>query len=61
MEISLMTAPAVRFGPSQIGNWKLYDRNLSRRVDEMLIHGRAMGDAEVQSLFESRNPYGAPP
>jgi hypothetical protein len=61
MEISLMTAPAARFGPSQIGNWNLYDRNLSGRVDEMLILGRAMGDAEVQSLFESGTPYGAPP
>jgi hypothetical protein len=60
-ELSLMTAPTARFGPSQIGNWNLYDRNLSGRVDDMVILGRAMSDTEVRALFDSGNPYGAAP
>jgi hypothetical protein len=51
------TAHPARLGPAQIGNWNRTDRKLSGRVDEILILGRAMSDAEIQSLFESGNPY----
>ena len=51
------TAHAARLGPARIGNWDRIDRKLSGRVDEMLILGRAMTDAEVGALFEAGNPY----
>ena len=41
----------------QIGNWNRIDRKLSGRIDELLILGRAMSDAEVSALFEAGNPY----
>ena len=50
------TYPA-RLGPIQIGNWNQQDRKLSGRVDDLVILGRAMGDAEVRALFEAGNPY----
>lgn len=51
------TAHPARLGPAQIGNWNRTDRKLSGRVDEMLVLGRAMSDAELQSLFDAGNPY----
>lgn len=54
--IQQVALPA-RFGPAQIGNWDSNDRKLSGRVDELLILGRAMSDAEIQSLFNAGNPY----
>lgn len=51
------TAHPARLGPAQIGNWNRTDRKLSGRVDEMLILGRAMADAEIRALFEAGNPY----
>jgi Concanavalin A-like lectin/glucanases superfamily/FecR protein len=51
------TAHPARLGPAQIGNWNRTDRKLSGRVDEMLILGRAMTDAEIRALFEAGNPY----
>jgi hypothetical protein len=50
-------AHPARLGPAQIGNWDLHDRKLSGRIDELLLLGRAMSDAEVQALFEAGNPY----
>jgi hypothetical protein len=32
-------------------------RKLSGRVDELLVLGRAMSEAEVRGLFEAGNPY----
>ncbi len=46
-----------RLGPAQIGNWDSKDRKLSGRVDEMIILGRAMSDAEVHALYAAGNPY----
>jgi hypothetical protein len=46
-----------RLGSAQIGNWDLKDRKLSGRIDELVILGRSMGDAEVRSLFEAGTPY----
>ena len=51
-----VTYPA-RLGPIQIGNWNQGERKLSGRVDELVILGRAMDDAEVRALFEAGNPY----
>lgn len=51
------TAHPARLGPAQIGNWNRTDRKLSGRVDEMLILGRAMTDAEIHALFAAGNPY----
>ncbi|WP_437231030.1 LamG-like jellyroll fold domain-containing protein [Planctomicrobium sp. SH661] len=48
--------PAV-LGPAQIGNWNNVDRRLSGRIDELVLLGRAMSDAEIQSLFDAGNPY----
>lgn len=50
-------AHPARLGPAQIGNWDRQDRKLSGRVDELILLGRTMSDAEVQSLFEAGNPY----
>ncbi|MEW4564451.1 LamG-like jellyroll fold domain-containing protein [Bremerella sp. JC770] len=44
-------------GPAQIGNWNSIDRTLSGRIDEMLILGRTMTDAEMERLFAAGNPY----
>ncbi|MBX3731831.1 MAG: FecR domain-containing protein [Verrucomicrobiae bacterium] len=52
-----MTAHPARLGPAQIGNWDSQDRKLSGRIDELLILGRAMSDAEVMALFSAGNPY----
>ena len=46
-----------RLGPAQIGNWNREDRKLSGRMDELLLLGRALSDAEVRELYESGNPY----
>lgn len=46
-----------RLGPAQIGNWDQHDRKLSGRLDELLLLGRAMSDAEIQDLFAAGNPY----
>lgn len=44
-------------GPARIGNWDRQDRKLSGRVDELLLLGRALSDAEIGALFEAGNPY----
>lgn len=46
-----------RLGAAQIGNWDYKDRKLSGRMDEFLLLGRALNDAEVRELFQSGNPY----
>lgn len=56
-ETRLQTAPPARLGPAQIGNWNQQDRKLSGRVDELLLLGRAMTDAEIHALHAAGNPY----
>ncbi len=56
-EVKLSQAFPARLGPAQIGNWNTNDRTLSGRIDEMLILGRAMSDAEMEQLFAAGNPY----
>lgn len=46
-----------RLGPARIGNWDQQDRKLSGRIDELLLLGRAMGDAEIGELYEAGVPY----
>ena len=50
-------AHPAKLGAAQIGNWDRQDRKLSGRVDELLLLGRAMTDAEIGALFEAGNPY----
>ncbi|MFM1748541.1 MAG: hypothetical protein RLZZ188_2207 [Verrucomicrobiota bacterium] len=50
-------AHPARLGPARIGNWDRTDRKLSGRIDEMLVLGRAMTDAEIHALFAAGNPY----
>jgi hypothetical protein len=50
-------AHPARLGPARIGNWDRQDRKLSGRVDELLLLGRALSDAEIRALFEAGNPY----
>lgn len=50
-------AHPARLGPAQIGNWNSQDRKLSGRVDELLILGRTMTDAEIHALYDAGNPY----
>lgn len=50
-------AHPAKLGPGQIGNWDRQDRKLSGRVDELILLGRAMSDAEITELFEAGNPY----
>lgn len=56
-KVRLRVAHPARLGPAQIGNWDTSDRKLSGRIDEFLILGRAMTDAEIQKLFSDGNPY----
>jgi hypothetical protein len=51
------TALPARLGPAQIGNWNRSDRRLSGRMDELLLLGRTLDDAEIRELFEAGNPY----
>jgi hypothetical protein len=51
-----LTHPA-RLGPARIGNWDRQDRKLSGRIDELLLLGRVMGDAEIGELYEAGTPY----
>lgn len=53
----LEVALPARFGPSRIGNWDTADRKLSGRIDELVILGRAMSDAEISALYDAGNPY----
>jgi ferric-dicitrate binding protein FerR (iron transport regulator) len=50
-------AHPARLGPARIGNWDRQVRMLSGRVDELLLLGRALSDAEIRALFEAGNPY----
>ncbi len=56
-ETRLETTYPARLGPAQIGNWNQQDRKLSGRVDELLLLGRAMTDAEIHALHAAGNPY----
>lgn len=56
-ETRLAIAHPARLGPAQIGNWNQKDRKLSGRVDELLLLGRAMSDAEIHALHAAGNPY----
>ncbi|TDU81131.1 FecR family protein [Prosthecobacter fusiformis] len=51
------TAHPALLGPAQIGNWNSKDRKLSGRVDELILLGRTMTDAEIRALFDAGNPY----
>ncbi len=51
------TAHPARLGRAQIGNWNRTDRKLSGRVDELVLLGRALTDAEIRALYEAGNPY----
>ncbi len=50
-------AHPARLGPAEIGNWDRQDRKLSGRIDELIILGRIMSDAELRNLYEVGNPY----
>jgi hypothetical protein len=56
-EVRLDVAHPARLGPAQIGNWNRNDRRLSGRVDELVLLGRAMSDAEVRALHAAGSPY----
>ena len=50
-------AHPAQLGSAQIGNWNQEERKLSGRLDELVILGRAMSDAEVHDLHQAGNPY----
>lgn len=56
-ETRLSIAQPARLGRAQMGNWDQKDRKLSGRIDELLLLGRAMTDAEVRALYVAGNPY----
>lgn len=56
-EVRMAVAHPALLGPAQIGNWNVKDRKLSGRVDEMVILGRALTDAEIRDLHAAGNPY----
>ncbi len=56
-ETQQAVAHPAKLGPAQIGNWDQRDRKLSGRIDELLLIGRILNDAEMLELFESGNPY----
>lgn len=51
------SAHPARLGPARIGNWDRQDRKLSGRVDELVLMGRVLADAEIAELFEAGTPY----
>lgn len=55
--VSLAETHPAQLGPAQIGNWNQTDRKLSGRIDELLLLGRAMTEAEVRALYDAGNPY----
>ncbi len=56
-ETRLAVAHPARLGPAQIGNWDQQDRKLSGRIDELVVLGRVLDDAEIQELHEAGTPY----
>ncbi|MGV3658687.1 MAG: LamG-like jellyroll fold domain-containing protein [Prosthecobacter sp.] len=56
-ETRLTLAHPARLGPAQVGNWNQKDRKLSGRVDELLLLGRAMSDADIGELYRAGVPY----
>lgn len=50
-------AHPARLGPAQIGNWDQQDRKLSGRIDQLVVLGRALSDAEIEELHEAGTPY----
>jgi ferric-dicitrate binding protein FerR (iron transport regulator) len=50
-------AHPARLGPAQIGNWDQQDRKLSGRIDQLVVLGRAMSDAEIEELHDAGTPY----
>jgi hypothetical protein len=50
-------AHPARLGRVQIGNWNRQDRKLSGRIDELVLLGRAMTDAEIHALHSAGSPY----
>lgn len=50
-------AHPARLGPAQVGNWDRDDRKLSGRIDELILLGRCLNDAEVRELYAAGCPY----
>ncbi|WP_422924892.1 LamG-like jellyroll fold domain-containing protein [Singulisphaera sp. PoT] len=57
-EVEVAMSVPVVLGPARVGNWNQVDRMFSGRLDELVVLGRALSDAEVQSLYRAGNPYG---
>lgn len=57
-ETRLEHAPPARLGSARIGNWNRDDRRLSGRIDELVIVGRALSDAEIAAVHAAGTPYG---
>jgi hypothetical protein len=56
-EAALKEAHPAQLGVLEIGNGEQADRKLSGRIDELLLLGRAMTDAEIRQLYADGNPY----
>ncbi len=56
-EVQMSVAHPALLGPAQIGNWNIRDRKLSGRIDEFVMLGRALSDAEIHDLHAAGNPY----
>jgi len=56
-ESRLAVAPPAVLGRGQIGNWIGQERHLSGRIDELLVLGRALSDAEIADLHAATTPY----
>ncbi|HRQ87609.1 MAG TPA: FecR domain-containing protein [Bacteroidia bacterium] len=56
-EVRQAVAHPARLGSARIGNWDRTDRKLSGRIDEFVILGRVLDDAEIRALYESGTPY----
>ena len=60
-EILLHVAVPAALRPGLIGNWNQTrwdgERNLSGRLDEMIVLARVLNDAEIRAAFDAGNPY----
>lgn len=56
-EVMQKVAHPALLGPARVGNWDMTDRKLSGRVDEFVMVGRAMSEAEILDAYNAGTPY----
>jgi len=65
--LPIRTAVPLQLGYADVGNWSvgthrtIYPvRHFSGRMDELAVFNRALGDGEIQELYQTSSPQPAP-